>query len=306
MRTRIFALAVALCGCNGNSESKASTGQYLFVWTGDSAGKESDFIAVIDASPSSPEYGKVVRTVPTGVAGSHPHHTEDVVASNGHLLANGFHAGRTWLFDLSSPRTPKILASFEDVAGFSHPHTFMRLANGNVLATFQYAADSSTRSDRHDGQGVSMPMASAHSTGGLVEMDERGGVIRSARAADSSISDRRIYPYSVLPIAALDRAVSTTTDMDAANEKATSQWVQFWRLSDLRLLRTVELPPGPRHDENQFTGEPRLLADGKSIYIHTFNCGLYLVRGVESDQPTSATTSSRTGSRATPRDVASS
>jgi len=251
----------------------------MFVWTGDSAGKASDFLAVIDASPSSPEYGRVVTTVPTGVSGSHPHHTEDVVAANGHLLANGFHAGRTWLFDLSSPRAPKILASFDDAAGFSHPHTFMRLANGNVLATFQYAAE------RQEAQGMSMNRP--HTTGGLVEMDERGGVIRSAQASDSSIADKRIYPYSVLPIPALDRAVSTTTDMDASNEKATSQWVQLWRLSDLKLLRTVELLPGPRRDENQLTGEPRLLDDGKSVYIHTFNCGLYLLRGVESGAPTS-------------------
>ena len=79
---------------------------------------------------------------------------------------------------------------------------------------------------------------------------------------------------------AVDRAVSTTTDMDDANKAATSEWVQFWRLSDLKLLRSIALPPGPRGDEQRFTGEPRLLPDGKSVYIHTFNCGLYLLRGV--------------------------
>jgi len=35
-----------------------------------------------------------------------------------------------------------------------------------------------------------------------------------------------------------------------------------------------------------FTGEPKLLADGKSVYIHTFGCGLYLVKGTETDAPT--------------------
>jgi len=293
MRIPIVALAVALvvsAGCGDHRGDKAatppSTGQYVFVWAGDSAEKESDFITVIDASPSSPRYGTVVTTLPTGVAGSHPHHTEDVIAPNGHLLANGFHAGRTWLFDLSSPTAPKIVTSFDSAAGFSHPHTFMRLANGNVLATFQYAADSSPSSRGHAGQG--MPMGGGNrTTGGLVEMDERGTVIRSARAADSSIADKRIYPYSVLPIPALDRAVSTTTDMDSDNVKATGQWIQLWRFSDLKLLRSVALAPGPRGDENQLTGEPRLLADGKSVYVHTFNCGIYLLHGLESDQPTS-------------------
>jgi hypothetical protein len=291
MRIRRIALSMSLlvaASCGDKRETKAApelATQYLFVWAGDSANKQSDFLAVIDATPSSPNYGAIMRTVPTTFAGSHPHHTEDVVAANGHLLANGFHAGRTWLFDVSSPAEPRILTTFDDVAGFSHPHSYMRMPNGNVLATFQYAADSTTRQD--PGTGQVMSMGGEHKTGGLVEMDERGSPIRSASAADSSISDKRIYPYSVLPIGSLDRAVSTTTDMDEKNEKATGQWVQLWRLSDLKLLRSVALKPGPRGDENKFTGEPRLLPDGRNVYIHTFNCGLYLLRGVETDKPTS-------------------
>jgi hypothetical protein len=120
-----------------------------------------------------------------------------------------------------------------------------------------------------------MPAATGHTTGGLVEMDERGGVVRSASAADTTIADRFLYPYAVLPIEGLDRAISTTTDMDEGNKQAKSQWVQLWRLSNLELLRSIALQPGPRGDEQQYTGEPRLLPDGKSVYIHTFNCGLY-------------------------------
>jgi len=282
------AIAIACAACR--HEPPPSTGEYLFVWAGDSAGASSDFLGVIDASASSPTYGSVVASLPTGVAGTHPHHTEAVLAANNHLLANGFHAGRTWLFDVSTPRTPKILTSFGDVGGFSHPHTYVRLPNGNVLATFQYTGSktdsaapvsSSAASHLHD-------MATSngeHTTGGLVEMDERGTLIRTAAARDSAISDRYIYPYSVLPIPALDRALSTTTDMDEANKKATSPWVQLWRLSDLTLLESIALPPGPRGDEQQFTGEPMLLPDGRSAYIHTFNCGLYLVRGLDGVDP---------------------
>jgi len=277
-------IAAMVCCAACRADRPETSGAYLYAWAGDSTGKTSDFLAVIDASPSSPRYGSVVTSMPTGMAGTHPHHTEDEPAANGHLLANGFHAGRTWLYDLSVPREPKIVTSFGDVAGFSHPHSYTRLANGHVLATFQYAADSSTMTVA--GRAPTMDMA-GHKTGGLVEMDERGTTIRSRNATDSAIADRHIYPYSVLPIAALDRAVSTTTDMDEANKQATSEWVQLWRLSDLTLLRSIALAPGPRGDEQRFTGEPRLLPDGKSVYIHTFNCGLYLVRGVEGDQPTS-------------------
>ena len=60
------------------------------------------------------------------------------MSKNGHLLANGFHAGRTWLFDLTDPLKPGILTTFDALGGFNHPHTFIRLDNGNILATFQY------------------------------------------------------------------------------------------------------------------------------------------------------------------------
>jgi hypothetical protein len=183
---------------------------------------------------------------------------------------------------ISQPRQPRLLTAFGDVAGFSHPHTFIRLANGNVLATFQYRSDPPAMS--HQPDPGTRPVI--HSTGGLVEMDERGQIVRSTSASDPAIQNASIYPYSVLPVPAFDRAISTTTDMDEANTKATSQWLQVWRLSDLTLLRSVALTPGPRGDEHQFTGEPRLLGDGQSVYIHTFNCGLYLLRGIDRREPT--------------------
>ena len=281
MRNGLIAVATAFCAA---CRAETPANEFVFAWAGDSAGKASDFLAVIDAAPSSPQYGSIVTSLATGMAGTHPHHTEVEPTSDGHLLANGFHAGRTWLYDLSVPRAPKIVTSFGDVGGFSHPHSYTRLANGHVLATFQYAAEAAMPSmDGHAG----MRAGAARKTGGLVEMDERGVLVRSRAATDAAISDRQIFPYAVLPIAPLDRAVSTTTDMDEANKAATSEWVQLWRLSDLTLLRSIALKPGPRGDEHRFSGEPRLLPDGKSVYVHTFNCGLYLVRGVDGNQPTS-------------------
>lgn len=294
MRPRpLAALLLACAACQSDAPPVTMPGAHLFVWAGDSAGTASDFLAVIDADPSSPDYGAVVATHPTGVVGSGPHHTEDALAPNGHLLANGFAAGRTWLYDLTTPRAPRLLASFGDVAGFSHPHSFARLADGSVLATFQYAASASASVPAH-AHGPA-PAASddsarvaARAGGGLVHMDERGSVIHSRSARDPAVRDPHLYPYAVLPVPALDRALSTTTDMDAANLQATSEWVQLWRLSDLTLLRTIALPPGPRGDEHRYSGEPRLLPDGRSAYVHTFNCGLYLVRDLDGDRPTAA------------------
>ena len=159
---------------------------YLFVWAGDSAGKSSDFLAVLDANPASSQYGTAVASLPTGSVGAHPHHTEAELSATGHLLANGFHAGRTWLFDLTAPRQPRIITSFGDLAGYSHPHTYLRLSNGNVLATFQYKADSAAPAPVH-GHGAT-PMAVEHATGGLVEMDERGTKVE--------IRSRKVTPGS--------------------------------------------------------------------------------------------------------------
>jgi hypothetical protein len=238
---------------------------YLFVWAGDADHTASDFLGVIDADPQSKTYGHIVASVPTGVVGTHPHHTEDFIGPTNHLLADGFHAGRTWLFDLNNPLKPRILTTFNEVGGFNHPHSYLRLSNGHVLTTFQYSGE--------------------HHTGGLVEMTERGKLIISRSAVDSSIGDDKIFPYAVLPIPKLDVAVSTSTDMED-NKAATAQWIQLWRLSDLKLKKTIALEPGPGGKENQLTGEPRLLPDGKSVYIHTFECGLYLVRGLDTDSPT--------------------
>ena len=280
MRRALITVLLIACGC-GRTPA-APTGQYLFLWAGDADKRASDFLAVIDAAPASPRYGTIVASVPTGVVGSHPHHTEQEMPPNGHLLANGFHAGRTWLFDLTHPLEPRIITTFGDAAGYSHPHTFVRLAGGNVLATYQYRGNASSMA--HDSAASMAPVE--NTTGGLVEMDETGRVVRSGSASDTTIQYRGVFPYSVLPLAAFDRAISTTTDMDEKNLKATSEWVQFWRLSDLTLLQSIALAPGPRGDENRFTGEPRLLPDGKSVYVHTFNCGLYLVRGVDTPKPT--------------------
>lgn len=276
-----YRLVVIALAC---SPGVAASQSYVFVWAGGHGG--SDFVATIDARPASATYGRVLASAPTGTTGS-PHHTEHVLGAGGHLLANDFHAGRTWLFDLHEPLRPRILTSFGDVAGYSHPHSFIRLANGRVLSTFQYRAAPGTdaQADASAGSMAHMAQLPTHITGGLVEMDERGKPFLTGSAADTTIADRMLYPYSVLPIPDMNRAISTTTDMDHADTVATSQWIQLWRLSDLKLLRSIALPPGPRGGENTLTGEPRLLADGRSIYIHTFSCGLYLLRGVESDRP---------------------
>jgi len=112
---------------------------YLFAWTGDDAGKGNDFLAVIDANPASPSYGHLVTTVVTDQQTMSAHHTEYAMPASGMLFANDHEAGRTFIFDVRDPVNPKVAASFTDRDGYMHPHSYVRLPNGHVLATFQHA-----------------------------------------------------------------------------------------------------------------------------------------------------------------------
>jgi hypothetical protein len=255
-----------LTACASPTPSPASlAADYLYLWTGSADEKQPDFLAVVDVTERPGRYGRLVTTIPVAGLGNGPHHTEHEMPADHQLFANGFGTGRSFIFDLSQPTEPRIVSQFGDVDGYSHPHSFLRLPNGNVLATFQM---------RHEKGGVR--------TGGLVELTPDGKAVRS-RSADALGADPELRVYSAGIIPALDRIVTTTTDMD--KDFAASRNLQLWRLSDLSLLRTFALPDGPRGDEGLLTAEPRLLADGRTMLVSTFNCGLYLMEGLDSETP---------------------
>ena len=229
----------------------------------DADAQQSDFLAVIDLNPKSPTFARVVATAPTGVKKSFSHHTEHQMPVGNILFANGFGAGQTWLFDLSQPRSPKVRASFTNAGALMHPHSFVRLPNNNVLATFQMVG--------HDNM----------APGGIAEISRSGAVLRTSPVTGIDPAEF-VRPYSLAIVPKLDRIVTTTADMHG---KAASRTVQIWRLSDLKLLATLPLPPGPRGKEQLDSAEPRLLADGRTVMVSTFNCGLFLIDGLASDRP---------------------
>jgi hypothetical protein len=247
----------------------AQKNPYLFVWAGDDTQKSSDFLAVIDADPSSPKYGEAVASVSVAGPSGTPHHTEFQMPADGFLLANAFESGRTIVFDLRQPLHPKLLTSFGDLNGYMHPHTYVRLANNNILATFQYHGSHDPKADG----------------GGLVEFDESGKVIRSGSAMSPAPKGELIRPYSLVVVPTLDRVLSTNAAMHYKTD-GVAHTVQVWRLSDLKLLHTLVLPAAPHGSEQNDPGEPHLLADGKTVLVHTFNCGLYMVEGLATVQPT--------------------
>jgi hypothetical protein len=245
----------------GEPESKTTVSPYLFVWAGAEDEADSDFLAVIDAHPGSERYGEIVSSLPVGLKGG-AHHSEHVMPAGDTLFVNAFEAGASFLIDLSDPLDPELAGEFGAMGEYTYPHTFERLPGGNVLAAFQ---------TKGEGNEVA---------GGLVELDPSGTFVRASAASDPV--DPELRAYSVTPIPRIDRAVSTTSDMW---EKAGGTSFQVWRLSDLELLETVRLPEGPLGYEHRDPAEVRLLPDSTTAIMTTFTCAMYMLSGLETDEP---------------------
>ncbi|MEP7002641.1 MAG: hypothetical protein ABI969_19275 [bacterium] len=266
------ALLLALLGSAEHAQaqraapSSMASSDYLYLWSSSADSSGPDFLAVYDVrdNRSADRYGALVTTLAVPGRGNRTHHTEHVMPADGLLFANGYGSGQSFIFDLTKPTAPRLEKQFGEVGPLMHPHSFWRLPNGNVLSTFQM---------QHDSLGMA--------PGGLAELTPRGGVVRSASSNIAGV-DRRIRPYSAAILPGADRVVVTTSDMD---NRDTTQALQLWRLSDLVLQHTIQLPNGPRGDEGYRPAEPRILRDGKTVLVSTFNCGLYLLDGVATASP---------------------
>jgi hypothetical protein len=283
--------AAAQAGPGGAPASASAAPGYLYVWATaedtaatDSAGRplrRGVILLTVDLRPGSATRGRVTGAILADSAGRAAHHTEHALAADGLLFANDFATGTTHRFDLREAGAPHLLGNFTTAGPLSFPHSYVRLPNGNLIATFQ----------RRVRSGVSGP------PGGIAELRRDGSVVRWAAATAPGIDSLTLQPYSVEVIPALDRVVTTSTSM----VQAAGAHVQIWRLSDFSLLRTIELPQaagdaahhghaslpadtsGDMH--HLFPGEPRLLDDGRTVMLGTFTCGLYRLTAIDQEAP---------------------
>ena len=263
--------------------------EFLYIWgtaldTGVSAPVPPDTIGLravrgtvlltVDLRRSSGSRGQVTHAVIADRDGRSAHHTEHALAADNILFANDFGTGRTFRFDLTIPGVPRLDGSFSAAGPLQYPHSFVRLPSGSVLATYQW-------------QGRSKP------PGGLAEIQRNGNVLRWTRAIAPGIDSTSIHPYSLEVLPGIDRVVTTSTSMNAD----AGIHVQVWRLSDLALLHTLPVPEASSHrghgssrsahhpEHHMLPGEPRVLADGRTVMFGTFTCGLYRIEGLESQLP---------------------
>jgi len=256
----LFTVALALLSlaCSPDVSPEPAAGEFLFVWTTDADSVDLNFMAVVDADPASPRYGDVLTTLPVPTEGRiRGHHTEHRMPEGGVLFANDFGTGETYLIDLRDPMVPVLVDAFTNAGSLDSPHSFERFGDGSVLATFQTSGPGST------------------APGGIARLDPQGRMLASSSAAPGGEGMR---PYSLAIVPELDRVVTGSADMRGVVD---SRAVQIWRASDLALLHTLDFPAewGP-------AAEPRVLTDGRTVFVSTFGCTLLRVEGLETEEPT--------------------
>ncbi len=247
-----------------------SASRYLVTWVADADGADSDFLAVLDVAPRSKTFAQIITTVAAGERGTVPHHTEHDFTPGHPLFANGFAGNRSFRFDLHDPLHPALLGSVSSVPGLAFPHSFIRLSNGNILATMQASGP------------TFVP------PGGLAEFRDDGTPVRWASAVNDV--DPGTRPYSLLALSSEDRAIVSCGRMFVPANMGASELdhpgftIQLWRLSDLRLLKTLAVAPpaGSRANIERNPYEVRRTTTG-DVLLATGGGGLYRISGFDAD-----------------------
>lgn len=188
------------------SWSARAGSSYLAVWSSDKEQQDgrsiSDFLAIIDADPRSPTYGKVVNTaslqqvpgknllndlgftealgltaryglpasgIPSNALNEAHHMTHEPIAVGAHryLYLGGLISANVFRCDVADPLatiTCPLVTSASDVRNFSGIDDFASLPNGHLLATYMGAKNLTT-------------------PGGLVELRPDGKVVGEYHAA---------------------------------------------------------------------------------------------------------------------------
>jgi hypothetical protein len=298
-------IGAAVCAVFHAEDAEANNGKYLLVWTGDVGTddhvQDPDFLATIDADPHSLTYGKVLQTAALPcIRGAHlldelglvpgvsscvlneAHHMTDelwVDPHNGHsyLFVAGLISANIFRFDVTDPLhipPATLLVTSRDVHAFAGTDDLHFLPNGNILSTFMGS------------KGLATP-------GGLVEFSpfgpqtflaeysavRPGGPQRYVTNIDG-VNDTGLlaHPHGVDLRPDLDLVVTSdyADPLSLALIGPTNQaadfgtTVRFWKMSNLAAgpQRIVQVPDGPRMEENPIHEEPEGLMQVGLFHHH--------------------------------------
>jgi hypothetical protein len=273
-------VAVLASGCPGRGPDDAPYEPYLVVWAGDADRQHSDFLAVVNASPSSRKYGHVIATVPVRSKGNEPQELNDTFRYDGRVFASGTLGNRVFAFDLRDPEAPKLAGVTElDGRRYWAPRGIASLPNGRVAVACP---------DRARHIGLAREITGA--PGGLVELDANGRVTREVTAGSDASRGYVVAPSGAAVSRPTKQLVTTSHAhgyaVSAQGEPVPGITVQLWKLNDLELKRTVVLDAGPRGEENLGPITPRAMRRQPIVYVNTHEGGaLYVSDSIGIEDP---------------------
>ena len=206
----------------------------LYIWAGDQARLAPDFLAVIDFDEDSPDYGKVLRTVPIpppGNVGNEPHHCH--LVNNGRILACGgllsLLRGQNsiFFFDVSNARHPKFLRSASAPLS-SITDDFLPLESGGFLVT-------------------QMGSATGGAPGRVAEFDSH---LQLTFEWPNSPPQDGFNPHGISARPELDLMVTSDFILPSSTLNAVPgdpvlrSAIRVWDFSSRSIVRTINLPSG--------------------------------------------------------------
>src|SRR5512143_2555856 len=236
----------------------------LYVWAGDQARVSPDFLAVIDFDPRSPNYGRVLRTVPIpppGNVGNEPHHCH--LSADGNVLACGGllsllrDQNGIYFFDVRDARHPRFLSSTR-AAQSSVADDFLPLAKGGFLLT-------------------SMGSAAGDAPGRLVEIDRR---LRITHEWPDNPPTDGFNPHGIdarpeMNLLVTSDFVNPVSTLDAfSGDMEFRGAVRVWDMARREIVRTVQIPEAiGTMDVKLIPGDPL----GRAFTAGMFDGHVYLV-----------------------------
>jgi len=237
----------------------------LYIWASDAAGVAPDFLTVIDFDRKSPEYGKVLKTVPLpppGNTGNEPHHchtSEDqTILACGGLLSVLKGQNDIFFFDITDARNPKFLSSTK-APNSSITDDFLPLPGGGFLVT-------------------NMGSASGGAGGRVVEFDKNLNLVAehpSVLPADGGFNPHGIdadFSKNLLVTSDFVNPVTTLNLFQGDIQLRSS--VRFWDLRNRTITQSVFLP------DNAGTMDVKLIPgdkNGRAVTVNMFTGLMYSI-----------------------------
>jgi hypothetical protein len=270
--------------------------EYLLAWAGAVNPTAPDFIAVIDATKGSRDYGRVLNTVTLGpTLQNEPHHMQYVWHKGDRLYAGGIVSDTTYVFDLAQLpllRMVGVNTPLDTPCG-SAPDAYETIRSGphagDAYASYMGGPNVSgpcryTNGQVRDGNGF------AGSPGEIVLIDEQGRTVAEIPAATATGEDpARCHntpalskascanPHGVQIREDLSRMIATDfievrnylnappsqVQFDPYLERDTVRVFDITHRADPKLLSVTHLPLGPRTPIEQYPifNEPRVVME---------------------------------------------